>query len=301
MNRAGVLLAAALLIAAITLGGAIAQEPAATIEIVPDGELTVGDPVEIRIMLTHDAGDRVLMDGAVVQMGGMEPSAPVITEISPTETLVVFQTRAFATGTFEVALPRIPLQLADRSVTELPLRPLSISVSSVLTEDAEPRPLTGPDLLEGRDRTFTPWIVAIIGIGLGFVLARIVRRRRRAEAAGGAGAESTIAVRRRVPLEMDDSLEAAEQCRQLAGAVRARLAVEWSLPASALTASEIGPALAAAGAPGVVALRTTRLLEACDRVQFGGERPTSERLRGYLQLAEAIWADGGDPVDGAAP
>ena len=93
---------------------------------------------------------------------------------------------------------------------------------------------------------------------------------------------------------MDDSLEAAEQCRQLASAVRSRLAAEWSLPASALTAAEIGPALAAAGAPGAVVLRVTRLLEACDRVQFGGERPTEERLHGYLQLAEAIWSEGSE-------
>ena len=298
MIRAAVAIAAAVIAVALTLASANAEEPTAAVQIVPDGQLTVGDPVEIQITLTHQVGDRVLIDGAVVQMGGMEPSAPVITEISPTQTLVVFQTRAFATGTFEVALPNVPLQLADQTVTEVSLRPLSISVTSVLTEDSEPRPLTAPDLLEGQRRTFTPWIVAIIGIGAGFMLARIMRQRRRATAAVGADAESIVAVHLRMPLEMDDSLDAAEQCRQLASAVRSRLAAQWSLPASALTASEIGPALAAAGAPGVVVLRVTRLLEACDRVQFGGEQPTRERLRGYLQLAEAIWNDGGN---GATP
>ena len=179
MIRSAIAVTVAITIAAVALGTALADEPTATVRIVPDSELTVGDPVAVQITLTHEAGDRVLMDGAVVQMGGMEPSAPVITEVGETETLVVFLTRAFATGTFEVELPRISLQLADRSLTEVALRPLSISVSSVLTEDSEPRPLTGPDLLDGQERTFTPWIVAIVGIGVGFILARVIRRRRR--------------------------------------------------------------------------------------------------------------------------
>lgn len=284
----------ALVVAAHSLSPAFAEEPDVVVQIVPDGELTVGDPVEVRITLTHDVGERVLMDGAVVQMGGMEPSAPVITQISETETLVVFRTRSFATGTFEVELPKIPLQLADQSVTEVSLRPLSIGVSSVLDADSEPRPLTGPDLLEGQSRTFTPWIVAIIGIGAGFVLARVIRQRRRTPVAIGDVSDSTTPGRGRVTFEMDATREPAEQCRQLSSAVRARLANDWSLPASALTASEIGPALAAEGAPSAVVLRVTRLLESCDRVQFGGEQPSASRLRGYVQLAEAIWDDGGN-------
>ena len=285
----------ALLIAVVMLlgvGVAVGQEPEASVTIVPDGELTIGDPIEIQVVVAHQAGDRVLMNGGLVQMGGMEPAAAQITEISETETLVVFQTRAFAVGAFDVELPAIPIQRADRSLTEVPLRPLSIAIASVLDGQTDPRPITAPDLLQADDRSFTPWIVAIIGIGLGFVLARLLSRRYRRPAAVALteGAEAVVA--ERATFEMDDSLNPAEQCRQLAGAVRARLAADWSLPASALTASEIGPALASAGAPGGVVLRVTRLLEACDRVQYGGERPTPERLNGYLQLAEAIWADG---------
>lgn len=298
MSRAAIAFMVAIATAVLSLSPALAEEPTATVQIVPDGELTVGDPVEVQVTLAHEVGDRVLMEGAVVQMGGMEPSAPLITEINETETLIVFRTRSFATGTFEVKLPSISLQLADRSVTEVALRPLSISVTSVLTDDSEPRPLTGPDLLEGQGRTFTAWIVAIIGVGVGFILARLIRQRRRAAEAVGPTTEPAGPTRQRAALEMDHSLEAAEQCRQLATAVRARLAAEWSLPASALTSSEIGPALAAAGASGVVVLRTARLLEACDRVQFGGEEPTPERLRGYLQQAQAIWSDGSN---GAGP
>lgn len=291
MKHAGLgllLLVAAVLPSAV----AIAEEPTATVSIVPDGELTVGDPVEVRVRISHEPGDRVLMDGSVVQLGGMEPAAPVMTEVSETETLVVFQTRAFATGRFDADLPAIPIQRADQSLTELQLRPVSIAITSVLDEVSEPRPISGPDLLDGDRRSFTPWIVAFIGIGLGFVLTTVVRRRLRRSPEVVATGGSEAAVSQPVGFEPDATLDPAEQCRRLATSVRSRLAEDWSLPASALTSSEIGPALAAVGAPGVVVLRVTRLLEACDRVQFGGELPSPDRVSGYVQLAESIWSDG---------
>lgn len=286
-------LLALLMAAALLFPAAVrAQEPAVEVQVLPEGELTVGDPVEIRVALSHEAGAQVLMDGSIVQMGGMEPSAPVISMLSETQTLVLFQTRAFTSGQFEVELPPIPVLGADQSLTEVPLDPVTIGIVSVLNDESQPRPLSGPDLLAGEGRTFAPWIVAIIGIGLGFVLARLVRRWRGAQVAAEGAQTMEPSSPTQMSFAMDSSLEAAEQCRQLATTVRARLGRDWSLPASALTSSEIGPALAAAGAPGVVVLRVTRLLEACDRVQFGGEQPTAERLHGYLQLAEAIWSDG---------
>ena len=281
-----------LLAAVLATAVARAEEPGASVSIVPDGELTVGDRVEVRVSVSHEAGDRVLMDGSVVQMGGMEPAAPVITEVSETETLVVFQTRAFATGRFDAELPAIPIQRADHSLTELALRPVSITINSVLEGESEPRPLSGPELLDGDRRSFTPWIVAIIGVGLGFVLTTLLRRRARRSPVIVATDGTEAAVSEHLRFAPDATLDPAEQCRQLATSVRSRLAEDWSLPASALTSSEIGPALAAVGAPGVVVLRVTRLLEACDRVQFGGELPSSERVQGYVQLAESIWSDG---------
>jgi hypothetical protein len=282
-----------LIVLATLLSSAIAgaEDPEARIAIVPDAELTVGDPVDVRITVTHEPGDRVLMDDSIVQMGGMEPSAPAITGVSETETVVVFQTRAFGPATFDVELPRIPIQRADGSLSEIALQPILITVASVLDGESEARPISGPDLLPGDNRTFTPWIVAIIGIGLGFVLARVLRRRYRRSPPASVDQATEADRAARASFEMDPSLDAADQCRQLASAVRQRLSNDWSLPASALTTAEIGPELAAAGAPGVVVLRVTRLLEACDRVQFGGEQPTPERLNGYLQLAEAIWPD----------
>ncbi len=271
---------------------ALAQQPAAVAEVEPSVGLTVGDPITIRIRITHEPGARVLLDGSLVEMGAMEPAAAAISTVDAAQTLIVLQTRAFATGAFTVALPAIPIRSTAGSLSEVAVAPFSIRVGSVLGDDAQPRPNTAPDLLDDDPQTFTPWIVAIIGIGLGFIAARIARRRRRRRASSESRAAPAAVHEPEVGFALDETLDAAEQCRQLAAAVRLRLSRDWSLPAAALTTSEIGPALAAAGAPGVVVLRVARLLEACDRAQFGGEQPTPERLRGYLQLAEAIWEDG---------
>ncbi len=276
---------------------AAAQELTANIDIVPQHGVTVGDPVEVRITVTHDVGDRLWMELSVAQMGGMEPAAVVISEISETETQFVLQTRAFSVGVYTVELPRILIQPVEGTRSSLELDSFPIAVASMLPPDADPWPLSAPGLLQTNARSLTPWIVAIVGIGLGFVLARLVRARLRPQRGISQTLDEQVQAAERTSFAMDESLAAEEQCRQLSSAVRSRLAQDWSLPASALTSLEIGPALAAAGAPGVVVQRVSRLLEACDRVQFGGEQPTAERLRGYRQLAAAIWEDGDSDAD----
>ncbi|MCY3567239.1 MAG: hypothetical protein OXH38_01325 [Chloroflexi bacterium] len=280
-------------LAALWLSGVavLAQDPSVDVEVEPFVGLTVGDQVSVRVTIAHEAGERVVLEQSLVDLGGVEPAAPVITEIDETRTLIVFRTRSFTTGEFPVELPPIPIRGVEGEIRELAVGPVLITVGSVLTEDTQPRPNTAPDLIEGERRTFTPWIVAIIGVGIGFVVARTVRRWKRRAPAAASAQPTSADMPRPVALAMDESRDPAEQCRQLAASVRGRLSADWSLPASALTASEIGPALSAAGASGVVVLRVTRLLEACDRVQFGGEQPTPERLRRYRQLAEAIWED----------
>ncbi len=267
------------------------READIVVAVSPEGAVTVGDVVEIRITVRHEIGDRVLVEPGVVQLGSVEPSAAVGTAISGAETLIVYRTRSFRVGVFDVSLPEVRIARRDGSIERRPLSTVTVEVQSVLSDPPEARPLTGPDLIDGGSRTFAPWIVAIIGVGAGFALARVVRRRRVAPLPASTSSEVVDAAQSTPRFEMDSELSAAEQCRQLSAAVRDRLAEDWPLPASALTASEIGPALARAGAPSSVVLRVTQLLEACDRVQFGGERPAPERLRGYAVQAAAIWSE----------
>ena len=288
--RGGVVLGIGLALALIW-SVASAQLAEVEVTVTPEGPITVGDLVDVRIAVQHEAGARVEVDGGLVQLGGMEPSAAVVTQVSETETHVVYQTRSFSVGVFSVALPDIVVVGADDSVADIAVPATAIEVESVLSDPPESRPLTAPDLLEGEARTFAPWIVAMIGIGAGFVMARLARRWVRRQAAAPPAQTADFPEAAPPSFDMDASLPAAEQCQRLASAVRARLADDWPLPASALTPAEIGPALARAGAPSVVVLRATQLLEACDRVQYGGEQPTPARLAGYAQLAAAIWSE----------
>ncbi len=274
-----------------SLGDVSAQDPSASVTVTPADDATVGDPIEIRITVKHDPGDRVLQDGSLVRLRELEPAAPVVSEINERETLLTYTTRGFDTGSAELDLPPVQLQRADGALVELALGKIMITITSVLDDTSQPRPLSAPNVLAGGDRSYTPWIVALIGIAVGFLLARVARRWRRVTTAAVAAQPQAGQSHSRPPLAMDDSATATENCRQLAAAVRARLSDDWSLPATALTTSEIGPALAAAGASASVVLRATQLLESCDRVQYGGEEPTLERLRGYLSQAEAIWSD----------
>lgn len=270
---------------------AAAQEADIVVDVSPEGAVTVGDVVEIRITVRHEIGDRVLVEPGALQLGSVEPSAALRTAISGSETLIVYRTRSFRVGRFDVPLPDVRIARSDGSIDRRPLRPVTVEVQSVLSDPPQAQPLTDPDLIEGGARTFAPWIVAIIGVGVGFALARVVRRRRATPMPAPTSNEVVDAAHSTPSFEMDSTRSAAEQCRQLSAAVRDRLAEDWPLPATALTASEIGPALARAGAPSSVVLRVTQLLEACDRVQFGGETPAPERLRGYAAQAAAIWSE----------
>ena len=284
-------LALAALMFILCWGASMAQEAGVELAVSPEGAVTVGDLVEVQVTIRHAVGDRVLAEPGVVQLGSVEPSAPMLTAVSGSETLIVYRTRSFRVGRFELELPDIQIARLDGSIDRLPLETVSFEVRSVLTDPPQAQPLTDPDLLEGEARTFAPWIVAIIGVGAGFALARVARRWRRAPTAGPASSGTAADSRVTPVFEMSSALSPAEQCRMLSAAVRERLAEDWPLPASALTAVEMGPALARAGAPSSVVLRVTQLLEACDRVQFGGETPAPERLRGYAAQAAAIWSE----------
>ena len=284
-------LALAVLLFALCWSVSAAQDETLEVVVSPDGSVTVGDVVEIQVTIRHAVGDRVLAEPGVVQLGSVEPSAAMLTAVSGSETLLIYRTRSFRVGRFDVALPDIQVARLDGSIDRLPLEPVSFEVRSVLSDPPRAQPLSGPDLLEGEARTFAPWIVAIIGMGAGFALARVARRRRRAPTPAPASSDTVDAARITPVFEMSSALSPAEQCRLLSAAVRERLAQDWPLPANALTAAEIGPALARAGAPSSVVLRVTQLLEACVRVQFGGETPAPERLRGYAAQAAAIWSE----------
>ncbi len=288
MTRALFLSLCLLLVFSVVAPAAAQTPPSASVVVTPVDSLTVGDPVTITVTITHDAETRVVLQPALTPMGEMDPAVPEMVAVSPTETALTYETRAFKSARFVIELPPIPLERDGQQLEPVNVDPILVTVVSVLSSVTEPRPLTPPDLLEAQERNFAPWIVAIIGIGVGFIAARLLRMRRRSQRS--AEQISEIDAPQWALPEFDPSLPPAEQCRQLAQAVRERLAEEWSLPARSLTTAELPRALAAAGAPAATVQQVRNLLQECDRVQYAGRAPASERLRGYHELAAAIIA-----------
>ena len=285
-----VVLGLSLLLAVAVIAVVKSQTPAtATVALSPEEPSTVGDLVTITVTVTHDSETRVVLQPALTPMGEMDPAVPEMVAASPNETILAYQTRAFRSGRFVIELPEIPLERDGQRLESIAIEPILVTVDSVLSPSTQPRPLTPPDLLEAQDRNFAPWIVALIGIALGFVLARLLRMRRRSQRSSDTLSE-TVVGSSSLP-EFDPSLPAAEQCHRLATAVRARLAEEWSLPARSLTSAELPRALALAGAPAATVQQVRNLLAECDRVQYAGREPAAERLRGYHELAATIIAE----------
>ena len=288
-------LAAAGLAGGLAGGLAAAQEDARlTVEVVTgeSGPPTVGDPIVFRVEVRHAADARVEVDSAMTELGRLDAALAEVEVVEPGLTVVVWRTAAFEVGIFEAALPPIVVVggAGRRTLTPPPQR---VEVVSTLSDgaggEASARPLTPPEEIEGGSG-FAFWIAALLAIGAGFVLARVlgIRARRRGAPRQAAAAEPEPLP---TPAEFDADLGAAELCRALAAAVRAHLARRYEIPARSLTSAELPEQLAAAGASASTVQRVRTLLRECDAVSFAEQRPPPERLAGYRELAAAIIGD----------
>ena len=300
--------ALALLAALLALGLAApaaaqqAAEAAATVTVQVEGQagggagarLTVGDPIVFRVEVRHPPDARVELEAAMTNLDPLDAALPEIELAAPGLTIVRWRSAAFAVGAFAVALP--PIIVVHGGERELiPLAPQRVEVASVLVEGlSEGRPLTPPQTLEGGSN-IAAWIAALLAVGAGFLLARILgvrARRRRAPSPAAAAARAPAAA---IP-QLSSEAGAAEVCRALALAVRTNLAERYQIPARSLTSAELPGRLAAAGAPAATVQRVRTLLLECDAVTFADQSPPAERLAGYRELALAIIdAEAGPP------
>lgn len=251
-----------------------------------DSAFTVGDPITIWIEVRHAAAAQVEVESAMTDLGALDAALPEIEIVEPGLTRVRWRTAAFTVGVFEVPLPPLVVTGDNGGRETLSFAPLRLEIRSLLADGAvAPRPLAPPESIGGSSG-IAFIIAALLAVGAGFVLARVLGLRARQRGSPAVSAMESPAG----PLLPDpsDGRSAAEYCRALARAVRAHLAARYSIPAQSLTSAELPEHLAAAGAPPATVQRIRTLLRECDAAAFAEQTPPPERLAGYLQLAAAI-------------
>jgi hypothetical protein len=167
----------ALLIAFLAVGS-VAAQTAVSATITPDQEaLTVGDPIELTIQVTHPAGTQAIMPQLEPNWGdfivrGQSPATTTNNSDGSVTTSQTIDARLFAPGAFQT--PPLPIILADAAgqTSQIQAAPINLMVQSVLVEgDTElrdikpqaalPLPFAWPWLLTGFSlMAFAVWLFA---------------------------------------------------------------------------------------------------------------------------------------------
>jgi hypothetical protein len=177
----------------LLIAGPVAAQSGNTIEArltLPEGQLTVGDPIELNLSVTHPEGYQVIMPQLETQWGDFvvrSQSAPkTISNGNGTETTSqVIDLRLFAPGSYSTLPLAVTVTDGLGGVNEVLAMPAEVTINSVLIEgDTELR-----DIKPQVELPFTnllPWIIAGLLLGLGGIVMYLFirwQRKRRALAA----------------------------------------------------------------------------------------------------------------------
>ena len=293
---------------------ALAQAPPKVeVALTPQGELTVGDPVQVLLTLRVDpatlGGDprfpvwsRNWGDAEVLGR-----SAPERTEEPGgavwRQRLVI---TAFRTGKVDLPPVEVAVPLRDRTVQARTPAGLALTVRSVLPageEEPAPKPPAPPRQLPiGAPFWWTLAASSVLLALLGWLLWRQQRARNAAEEP----ARPALPPFDELLAELDRMAEEPSVLRlhtRLSLALRAYLGRSLGFPAAESTTSEIHRSLLGRRMPGTLVRQTVDLLRACDLVKFArqevGEDRARERLAAARQVGREIetWARPVEPVD----
>lgn len=279
--------------AAITFGGAQAQQPGDATRLSSGSALT-GEQVALTLDVLAPAGSSVEPDPANPSWNGVEIvrlTAVTSTELGDSTLHTIELTITGFTPGERAFQPAVFVVLGTESSSRLlPAAELAIIPTLSPGDPLEISPIAPPVSIEGaQSPLFWPAVAVggLIAAGLvGLLVAWAVRRLRPAQPA---------------PVEMPGvatpTLAAAEELierdavaayRALAATVREVLGMRYGFPARALTTHEMDRRMLAAGVDRWQARLVTGLLEECDAVVYAGYRPAAERRQADLTMAREI-------------
>lgn len=278
----------ALLIAFLAVRGVMAQT-AVSATITPDRDaITVGDPVQLTVAVTHPAGTQAIMPQLEQTWGDfiVRDQSPVTTQAQGDGTLITSQTldvRLFAPGAFQTPPLAIILADANGQAGEIQAASINLMVQSVLTEgDTELRDIK-PQVALPLPFAW-PWLLA--GLSLVSVVVWLVFRRVRQTIDNRLPHEVALAVFDEVEREkLAENGRFKAHYSRITDALRLYIEQTQGIPATDRTTAELRQELAQTALTEEQTQQVMDLLEMGDLAKFARFTPTVETAQ--AQLADA--------------
>lgn len=290
-----------LVILVLLVAGPVAAQSSESIEarlIVPEGQMTVGDPIEVILTVTYPEGYQVILPQFESPWGEFVVESQSVPETtanrdSTLTTSQVIDLRLFAPGTYST--PSVTLTVTDGlgGVTEVLAAPVEVNISSVLVEgDTELR-----DIKPQVELPFTnllPWIVAGVLLLLGgFVLFLFIRwqKRRRALAALDRRLPHEVALDDLAHIEgigLPDQGRFKEYYTLISDVMRTYMEKRFKVAMLERTTAEIEDSLIGIEIEANVAGQYLSLLDICDLVKFSKYSPEVDSAYSLMISARQI-------------
>ena len=289
-----------ILLVLLVAGPAAAQSSETTIAVLaaPAGQLTVGDPIELTLSVTHPADSHAIMPELAGEWGPFlvnNQSAPVTQANGDgTEsTSQVIDARLFAPGSFTT--PPVVIGLTDSAgqISEVLAQPLTVDITSVLVEgDSELR-----DIKPQAEMPYVNillWVLAalIMALLVGVVLL-IVRhlRARRALAAMDNRLPHEVALDefdRIEDLQLPDAGLFKEHYTLVSDTLRIYMEKRVNVPMMERTTAEIQEGLKQTNLEPSISGHLLSILDVSDLVKFSKFSPEAASAYGIVTSARQI-------------
>lgn len=284
---------------ALAAPGFAAAESLVTASLSADsGEFTVGDPVMLKLSVTHPPGYQVILPQLSADWGGFlvhsQSAGTTVNNPDGSQTTSqVIDARLFSPGSF--TSPPLTITVSDNTgqLSEITAMPLSVTVASVLVEgDTELRDIKPQAALPFVN--YLPGVIAVGVLALGSIVAFIFYRRRRAHLAL-ASADNRLPhevaldeLDRVETLDLPQSGRFKEHYTRVSDCLRLYIENSYHFPVLERTTAEIKANLKRTPVSNEVANEFINLLDECDLVKFSKFRPDVESAQQLLQQGRLI-------------
>jgi hypothetical protein len=300
MNRKLLLIPLILILALLIASPAAAQENdliETSIGVTP-GEFTVGDPIQLQLVVNHPADSQVIFPELESEWGpfivqSQSPPESIVNDDGSKITTQMIDARLFAPGDYST--PPVPITVAgvDGQLSEVTIDPISVAIASVLVEGDEAlrdiKPQAAIPYL-----TILPWIIAAtVAVLIALIVIFFVRRRRSAHVVSEADLRlpHEVALDRLARIEkldLPNQGQFKEHYTMVSDCIRIYVERGFHIAVMERTTAEIQHNIRKTAISPPVVQQFLSLLDESDLVKFSKFTPVANEARQALQLGRTI-------------